>query len=88
MVFPMRLLRLLRAGKDILPKGQAAQDQAERLLAEAFRSLGTLCARMAEVLEAQRLTRSGYGPQGKFLERLDRPASPPRTGPEGPLSSR
>jgi hypothetical protein len=81
MVFPMRLLRLFRAGKDILPRGQAAQEQAERLLAEAFRSLGTLCGRMADVLEAQRLSRSGYGPQGKFLERLDTPASPPRTRP-------
>jgi hypothetical protein len=81
MVLPMRLLRLFRAGKDILPNGQAAQDQAERLLAEAFRSLGTLCGRMADVLEAQRLSRSGYGPQGKFLERLDTPGSPPRTRP-------
>lgn len=73
----MRLMRLFRAGKDILPKGQAAQDQAERLLAEAFRSLGTLCARLADVLESQRLSRGGYGAQGKFLERLEAP-SPPR----------
>jgi hypothetical protein len=78
MVLLMRLSRLFRAGKDILPKGQAAQDRAERLLAEAFRSLGTLCARMADVLESQRLSRSGYGPQGKFLERLKTPDSPPR----------
>ena len=72
----MRLLRLFQTGRDILPKGQAAQDQAERLLAEAFRSLGTLCARMAEALEAQRLSRHGYGAQGKFLERLETPSSP------------
>jgi hypothetical protein len=78
MVLPMRLLRLFRAGRDILPSGQAAQDQAERILAEAFRTLGGLCARMADVLEAQRLARGGYGAQGKFLERLDRPGSPPR----------
>ena len=73
----MRFLRLLRSAKDILPTSQAAQDQAERLLAEAFRSLGTLCARTAELLEAQRLARSGYGAQGKFLERLEPPSSPP-----------
>jgi hypothetical protein len=78
MVLLMRLSRLFRAGKDILPKGQAAQDQAERLLAEAFRSLGSLCARMADVLEAQRLSRSGYGAQGKFLERLKAPDAPRR----------
>jgi hypothetical protein len=72
----MRFLRLLRSAKDILPTSQAAQDQAERLLAEAFRSLGTLCARTAELLEAQRLARSGYGAQGKFLERLEQPRSP------------
>jgi hypothetical protein len=74
----MRLLRLFRSAKDILPNGQAAQDRAERLLAEAFRSLGTVCARMADVLEAQRLSRHGYGAQDKFLERLEAPESPPR----------
>jgi hypothetical protein len=74
----MRLLRLFRSAKDILPSGQAAQDQAERLLAEAFRSLGVLCARTAELLEAQRLARSGYGAQGKFLERLEPPGPPER----------
>ncbi len=72
----MRLLRLFRSAKDILPSGQAAQDQAERLLAEAFRSLGVLCARTAELLEAQRLARNGYGAQGRFLERLEQPDSP------------
>jgi hypothetical protein len=72
----MRLRRLFR--KDILPVGQAAQDQMERLLADAFRSLGALFSRAAEVVEAQRLARSGYGGQGKFLERMDRPEAPPR----------
>ncbi len=74
----MRFLRLLRSAKDILPSAPAAQDQAERLLAEAFRSLGVLCARAADLLESQRLARSGYGSQGKFLERLERPDSRPR----------
>jgi hypothetical protein len=74
----MRLLRLFRSAKDILPSGQTAQDQAERLLAEAFRSLGVLCARTADLLEAQRLSRGGYGGQGKFLERLEHPETPTR----------
>jgi hypothetical protein len=76
----MRFLRFLHSARDILPRGQLAQDQAERLLAEAFRSLGALCARTAELLDSQRLTRSGYGAQGKFLERLEQPGSPP-SGP-------
>jgi hypothetical protein len=71
MVLAMRLPRLLRAGKSLVPAGQA-QDQAERLLAEAFRSLGAFCSRIAERVESQRLRRSGYGTQGEFLERLDR----------------
>jgi len=77
MVQAMRLLRLFRAGRDILPVGPDAQDQVERLLAEAFRTLGAVCTRAAELVEAQRLSRSGYGAQGKFLERLDRPPEPP-----------
>jgi hypothetical protein len=66
----MRLPRLFRAGRDLVPIGQ---DRAERLLAEAFRSLGVLCGRLADVVEAQRLARSGYASQGKFLERLEPP---------------
>ncbi|HXX29295.1 MAG TPA: hypothetical protein VEJ89_01090 [Myxococcaceae bacterium] len=68
----MRLPRLFRTRRALAPAG-AAQDRAERLLAETFRSLGALCARMADRVEAQRLARSGYGAQGTFLERLDRP---------------
>jgi hypothetical protein len=52
-------------------------ESAERLLVEAFRTLGSLCARMADLVEAQRLARSGYSGQGRFLERLDR--TPPRS---------
>jgi len=77
MVLSMRLPRLLRAGKSLVPAGQA-QDQAERFLAEAFRSLGAFCSRMAERVESQRLRRSGYGTQGEFLERLDRSEPAPR----------
>lgn len=77
MVRAMRLPRLLRSRKALAPVGQA-QDQAERLLADAFRSLGTFCSRMAERVESQRLRRSGYGRQGEFLERLDPPEPAPR----------
>jgi hypothetical protein len=77
MVLPMRLPRLFRAGVNLVPVGRVAQDQAERLLADAFRSLGVLCGRVADLVEAQRLARSGYGDQDRFLERLDRPAAPP-----------
>ena len=53
-------------------------DQAERLLVETFRTLSTLCNRLADMVESQRLTRAGYRDQGRFLERLDRAAPPPR----------
>lgn len=49
----------------------AAEDRTEKLLAEGFRLLGQFCAKMAELIEAQRLSRAGYGQQDKFLERLD-----------------
>ena len=59
----------------LAPLGQT--DQAERLLVETFRTLSTLCNRLADMVESQRLTRAGYRDQGRFLERLDR-AAPPR----------
>jgi hypothetical protein len=62
----MRLPRLFPAKEDL--------DQAERLLVQAFRSLGVLCGRLADRVEAQRLARSGYASQGKFLERLEPPS--------------
>jgi hypothetical protein len=59
----------------LAPRGQT--DQAERLLVETFRTLSTLCTRLADMVESQRLTRAGYRNQGRFLERLDRSAPPP-----------
>jgi hypothetical protein len=47
------------------------QDRSERLLAESFRLLSQLCGKMAEMVESQRLARTGYAKQGHFLERLD-----------------
>jgi len=51
--------------------GNAAQDRAEKLLAESLRLLGQFCAKMADAVEAQRLARAGYSQQGEFLERTD-----------------
>lgn len=50
---------------------RAAEDRTEKLLAEGLRLLGQFCAKMADLIEAQRLARAGYGQQDKFLERLD-----------------
>ncbi len=68
---------LLRVRDRLLaPLGQT--DQAERLLVETFRTLSTLCTRVADMVETQRLTRAGYRDQGRFLERLDRGRSSSR----------
>lgn len=70
---------LLRPVRERLLAPLGHPDQAERLLAETFRTLGSLCTRLADLVEAQRLTRAGYDRQGRFLERLDRgdPRHPP-----------
>jgi hypothetical protein len=68
---------------------RAAEDRAEKLIAEGFRLLGQFCAKMADVIEAERLARAGYGQQDKFLERLDysgpenRGNAPPPNKPAG-----
>jgi uncharacterized protein (DUF1778 family) len=70
---------LLRVRERLLaPLGHT--DQAERLLVETFRTLSTLCTRLADTVESQRLTRAGYRDQGRFLERLDR--RPPSADPD------
>jgi len=58
----------------LAPLGHA--DQAERLLVETFRTLGSLCTRLADMVESQRLSRAGYHEQGRFLERLDHTPPP------------
>jgi hypothetical protein len=74
-VSPVKFPSLLRVRERLLaPLGQT--DQAERLLVETFRTLSTLCNRLADMVESQRLTRAGYEGQGRFLERLDRSAPP------------
>ena len=49
----------------------AAQEQIEKLVAESFRALGQLFTKTAELIEAQRLERSGYGEQDRYLERVE-----------------
>ena len=49
-----------------------AQADVERRVAEGLRVLGRLFTRAAEMVEAQRLSKRGYGEQEVFLERLDR----------------
>ena len=64
---------LLRVRERLMaPLGQT--DQAERLVVETFRTLSTLCSRLADLVESQRLNRAGYDRQDRFLERLDRGA--------------
>jgi len=71
-VTPVKFPSLLRPMRERLLAPLTHPDQAERLLAETFRTLGSLCTRLADMVEAQRLTRAGYDRQGRFLERLDR----------------
>jgi len=65
MKFPL----FFRRRDSVLSK--AAQEEAEKLLADGLRFLGQLCQRMADLVEAQRLNRAGYTHQGEFLERTD-----------------
>jgi hypothetical protein len=62
----------------------AAQDRAERRLAESLRLLGLAFTKMAEVVESQRLTRSGYAEPGRFLERSEDGAASRPGGKSGP----
>lgn len=45
------------------------QDALERRLTQGLRTLSGLLLKMANTLEAQRLARSGYEKQERFLER-------------------
>ena len=47
------------------------QAEMERLLAQAFRTLGQLMSKMADVIDHGRLERQGYRGQERFLERVD-----------------
>jgi hypothetical protein len=62
-----------RSRDSLTPAGKSAQDSAEKLLAETFRMLGQVCAKMADLVESQRLERAGFKQQGEFLKRIDSP---------------
>ena len=50
---------------------RARQDRFERAIADGLRVFGQLCTKLADAVETQRLTRSGYKDQERFLERTD-----------------
>jgi hypothetical protein len=67
----MKLPLLFRRNRTVIKRADA-QDQAEKLLAESLRMLGQVCARVADLIETQRLERAGYS-QNTYLRRLDTP---------------
>jgi hypothetical protein len=66
----MKVPLLFRRDRSIL-KRRDAQDQMEKLIADSLRTLGQVCAKVADMIEAQRLERQGYSQQNDFLRRLD-----------------
>lgn len=76
----MKLPLPFRRARTIL-KRPDAQDQLEKVLADSLRKLGQVCAKVADLIEAQRLERQGYTQQQDFLRRLDQEPGP-RQGPK------
>jgi hypothetical protein len=68
-------LPLFRRARTIL-KRPDAQDQLEKVLTNSLRKLGNLCAKVADLIETQRLGRQGYTQQRDFLRRLDQEPGP------------
>ena len=48
----------------------------QKALADSLRKLGQVCAKIADLIEAQRLGRQGYTQQQDFLRRLDQEPGP------------
>ncbi|MDY7231803.1 hypothetical protein [Hyalangium rubrum] len=71
----MKLPLLFRRDRSIL-KRPDAQDQVEKVLAESLRTMGQICAKVADLIEAQRLERQGYSQQQDFLRRVDQEKGP------------
>jgi len=72
----MKLPLPFRRDRTVL-KRPDAQDQVEKILADSLRTLGHVCSKVADLIEAQRLSRQGYRQQQDFLRRLDQePGSP------------
>jgi hypothetical protein len=66
----MKVPLLFRRDRSVL-KRPDAQDQMEKLIADSLRTLGQVCAKVADMIEAQRLERQGYSQQNDFLRRID-----------------
>jgi len=72
----MKLPLPFRRDRSVL-KRPDAQDQVEKILADSLRTLGHVCSKVADLIEAQRLARQGYRQQQDFLRRVDQePGSP------------
>lgn len=71
LIFSAMKFPLFSQAERSLAAARERQEQAEKLLAESLRLLGGLCQKLADAVESQRLSRSGYEQQGKFLERID-----------------
>lgn len=69
----MKLPLLFRRDRTVIKRADA-QAQAEKLLAESLRMVGQVCAKVADLIEAQRLERAGYA-QDTLLRRLDTPGA-------------
>ncbi|WP_426749370.1 hypothetical protein [Myxococcus sp. Y35] len=65
----MKLPGLFRKERTTIQAADA-QDHAERLLAESLRMLGQVCSKVADAIEAQRLSRQGYT-HNTYLRRAD-----------------
>ncbi len=76
----MKLPLPFRRARTIL-KRPDAQDRLEKALAGSLRKLGHVCAKVADLIEAQRLSRQGYTRQQDFLRRLDQEPAP-QQGPK------
>lgn len=66
----MRLPALFQKDRSVQAVKEA-QDRTDKLLADTFRLLGQVCGKMADLIEAQRLSRNGYEKQERYLERID-----------------
>lgn len=76
----MKVPLLFRRDRSIL-KRPDAQDQLEKVIADSLRTLGQVCAKVADMIEAQRLERQGYSHQNDTLRRVDQqPDSGPKKG--------
>jgi hypothetical protein len=76
----MKLPLPFRRARTVL-KRQDAQDRMQKAIADSLRKLGRVCAKVADLIEAQRLGRQGYTQQQDFLRRLDQEPSP-QQGPK------